>query len=169
MAFQVKSKNAFSDPKLVEALDSIEKVINSSSQIAGVNPGSVATTPTNAGSLNVTEANGIYDAAITDPSNERGETYFLEYDVSPSFSTAHTIQLGASRNWRGALNLGVNSYWRFYKQIIGSNPSAWINFGGSTPASVGFGGAAGPPMGTSSGSGSSKQSGRGFGPIGGTK
>lgn len=166
MAFHVPSKSGFEDVKLREAFTAIENTINKNLLVAGVNPGSVAATPVNSGSLVVAEANGIYDAVITDPANERGEIYFLEWDVVPSFATARQIHLGPSRYWRGALNLGVNSYWRCYKQIIGSNPSAWINFGGATPTAVGFGGAAGPTPGVPSGSGSSNQSGRGFGPLG---
>jgi hypothetical protein len=166
MSFQVASKSGFEDVKLKEAFTSIENAINKSLLITGVNPGSVAATPTNSGSLAVVELNGVYDATITDPANERGETYFLEYDTVPSFATARLIHLGPSRYWRGALHLGVNSYWRCAKQIIGSNISPWINFGGANPTAVGFGGVAGPVPGAPVGSGSSNQSGRGFGPIG---
>jgi hypothetical protein len=167
MAFHILSKSEFSDEKIREAFAGIESAINKNLAIVGVNPNSVATTPTNAGSLTVVQANGIYDATISDPANERGEVYLLEWDLVPSFATARLIHLGPSRYWRGALHLGVNSYWRFYKQIIGSNPSPWINFGGATPTAVGFGGAAGPTPGVPLGSGSSNQSGRGFGPLGG--
>jgi hypothetical protein len=165
-ALSIADKNGFTDPKLIKAFGTIEATVNSSLRIAGVNAGSVAAAPVNSGSLTVTEGLGIYDAVISDPANERGETYFLEWDTQPSFVTARMIQLGASRYWRGQLSLGVNSYWRFYKQLVGSNVSAWINFGGTTPAAVGFGGAAAPALGVPSGSGSSSQSGQGLGPIG---
>ena len=164
MAFQVKNLNTISDPLLQEALKSIEDTINNTGAISGVTPNAVATTPTNPGSLAVLQTAGIYDVTINDPANQRGETYFLEWDTQASFASARMIELGASRHYRGTLgNLG-NTYWRFYKQLQGSNASAWIN---SSANPVAGGGTAGPTPGVPKGSGSSSQSGQGLGTIGG--
>lgn len=164
MAFQIKNLSTIGDPLLQEALKSIEDTINQSGNTAGVNPAGVATAPQNAGSITVTQANGVYDVVINDSANERGEIYFVEWSLSSSFAPANMIQLGAARSWRGYLGLAANSYWRFYKQLQGSNPSAWINCSANP---IGHGGTAGPTPQFPQGSGSSNQSGRGLGPIGG--
>ncbi len=123
--------------------------------------------PTNIGSLAVTQANGVYDATMNDPAAQRGEIYFLEFDTVPSFATARPAYTGPLNYWRGSLALGVNSYWRFYKQIPGSNPSSPINFGGPNPTAVGFSGAAGPTPGVRiAGPNGLNRPGGGLGPIG---
>ena len=163
MSFKVKNLSAFPTPLQQESLKSIETVINSAHAVAGVNAGGSMPPPQNPGSIAVAQANGIYDVTINDPAAARGETYFVEWDTQSSFGTARMIQLGAARHWRGTFGDVGNTWWRFYKQVQGSDPSPWINFSG-TP--VAGGGAAGPAVGVPLGSGSSKQSGRGFGNIG---
>lgn len=165
MAFRVAKLSSVADPILSEAFKSIEDNINRSNAVAGVNPNGAATTPKNAGGLSVVQANGIYDVTISDSANERGETYFLEWALDSAFTTAHLISLGPARNWRGRLDLNGSSVWfRCYKQLQGSNPSAWIYFSGNPLTD---GGSSGPMPGTPKGSGSSNQAGRGFGTIGG--
>lgn len=167
MSFQVPSKTMFAHtPGMLEAFTAIERAINQLGSVAGIDAKDVAATPVNRGSLAVVQDNGFHDVTISDPANERGETYFLEYDTDPSFKTATTISLGPSRSWRGSLGLAQNSYWRMYKQIPGSNPSEPINFGGQTPVAVPAGGMPGPPRGAFVGSGSGSQSGQGYGLIG---
>jgi hypothetical protein len=164
MAFRVSHLDSVGDPVLQAALKSIEDALNQHGVIAGINPTGIAQTPQNAGNLTVTQANGVYDATITDSANQRGETYFLEWDTQASFATAHLIPLGPSRSWRGRLDVSGSKVWfRCYKQLQGSNPSPWINFSGNPLTD---GGSAGPAPGIPKGSGSSNQAGRGFGTIG---
>jgi hypothetical protein len=164
MAFKVRGLSAIADPALQDALKSIESAVNQTAVAAGVSPNGPAPAPTNAGNLTVVQSSSIYDVVISDPANQQGETYFLEWDTQASFATARMIQLGAARSWRGNLGNPGNTWWRLYKQLPGSNPSAWITFSGNPVAGSG---AAGPAPGVPKGSGSSNQSGRGFGTIGG--
>lgn len=169
MSFQIPSKSAFKDPLQFEALTAIEAAINSIGSVTGVNAKGVAATPSNPGSITVAQANGVYDVTITDLNAQRGEMYFIEFDTAASFATARRIDNGRSNYWRGHLALGVNSYWRFYKQLEGGNASAPINFGGTIPAAVGFANTAGagPTPGTPVPNANGvNQPGKGIGPIG---
>lgn len=168
MPLQLPNSLAIRDesPRTYEALVQVTNAINQGHAVAGVDATGVFTQPVNTGQLTVVEANGIFDATITDPSPQRQTVYFLEWDLQASFATARQIQLGASRYWRGMLGNIGNSYWRFAKQAQGSNISEWINFGGTTPKAVSSSGTAGPAPGVPAGSGSSSRSGQGFGPIG---
>lgn len=166
MAFQIPSKSAFKDPLLIEAFSAIEDAINRSASVSGVDPVNVAETPVNRGSLAVSEANGIHDVAISDPAYQRGETYFLEYAMDPSFKTVRQIPLGPSPAWRGSLGIPGNTYWRYYKQSMGSNPSPPINFGGQSPKAVQSSAAPGPALGTPQVNGATPQSGQGYGLLG---
>jgi hypothetical protein len=163
MSLKISNLSSIADPILQAALKSIEDAHNRLSAIVGVSSSGPAKVPQNAGNIAVVQTAGIYDVTISDPANQRGEVYFLEYDTQASFATAHLISLGPSRHWRGTLgNLG-NTWWRMYKQLAGSDASPWITFSGNPVAG---GGTTGPTLGTPKGSGSSNQSGRGLGPIG---
>jgi hypothetical protein len=169
MSFSVPNKSGFKDKKLEDAFSAIEGAINSSAKVNGIDASGVAPTPNNSGSIAVAQANGVYDVTISDPGAQRGEIYFIEYDTAPSFATARRIDNGRSNYWRGHLALGVNSYWRFYKQLEGGNASTPINFGGSVPTLVGFantagaGPAPGIPIPNTNGI---NQPGKGIGPLG---
>lgn len=158
-----------SHPKIYEALTKIVNSMNQAHQVAGVNPAGTANAPTNNGALAVQSDSGIYDAVINDPSANRGEHYFLQWDTDPSFQTARTIYLGPTRSWRGSLGGVGATYWRHQKQLLGSNISESVNFGGSKPQAVPGNGLGGPTPGAPQGSGSSKQPGHGWGPIGAIK
>jgi hypothetical protein len=168
MALQLSNSVALQkeSPQAYEAVVQLKNAVNQTAQILGADATGPAQTPTNNGSLAVSQSGGIYDVAITDPSAERGEQYFIEWSNGASFSQAYVISLGPSRNWRGYLgNIGT-TYWRFYKQTPGSNASPWINFGGTTPAPVGGDSSSGGPApGAANGSGTGG-SGQGYGPIG---
>jgi hypothetical protein len=164
MSLKVSNLSSIADPILQAALKSIEDAHNRLSAIVGVSSSGPAATPQNAGNIAVVQTNGVYDVTITDSANQRGETYFLEWATDAGFTTAHLISLGPARNWRGRLDLsGSKIYWRFYKQLIGSDPSPWINYSGNPLTD---GGSAGPAPGTPKGSGSSNQGGRGYGNVG---
>lgn len=157
-------------PKIYEALIKVQNVVNQGHAVAGVNPAGTANTPVNNGMLAINQDSGIYDAVISDPAADRGEHYFLQWDTTPSFSTARTIYLGPTRSWRGALGAVGKTYWRHQKQLLGSNISDPVNFGGDKPMPVQANNAiGGPTPGVPQGSGSSKVSGHGWGPIGATK
>lgn len=153
-------------PQGYDALLAIVKSANQIASTAGVGAVGTAQTPDNNGSIDVVAADGIFDIAMTDPNPQRGEYYFLEYDLTGSFSDAIVISLGPSRNWRGMLG-NQTYFFRWYKQLLGSNVSGYAFFGGTTPAGVAGGGAlAGPAPHDTEGSGTSSQPGQGWGPIG---
>lgn len=156
----VREKNS----QLYNALKDIVNGVNQVGVVAGIGAHSPLSLPTNNGSLSVIAANGIFDAMIIDPSAVRGEFYFLEWGQLPSFTDAVVIPLGQSRNWRGQLG-NLTTYWRFYKQFIGSSASVHITFGNPATAVVG-GGSAGPTPQATQGSGTARVPGHGFGPIG---
>ncbi len=152
-------------PQLHTALSNVIDGVNTVGSVAGIGSGSPLAPPTNTGMLSVKAMNGVFDAAIMDPNPQRGEHYFLEWDTTPSFSNAKTIPLGPGRNWRGSLG-NMTTYWRHYKQMLGSDVSPHAYFGSqSAPTPVNGGGAAGPTPHPSQGSGSSTIPGKGFGPI----
>lgn len=153
-------------PQAYESLLSIVKSANSIAATTGVGALSPAPAPNNSGSIDVTAADGIFDVAITDPNPQRGEYYFLEYDLTGSFSDAIVVALGPSRNWRSMLGSGTY-FFRWYKQLLGSTVSGYAYFGGTSPVGVVGGGAlAGPAAHDTEGSGTSSQPGQGWGPIG---
>lgn len=155
-------------PELYEALQSIVKGINQTAQVSGVGSNGPAPMPANSGMLTVTQQNGIYDAAIVDNNPLRGEEYHIEFDTQPSFATARLVKDGGpGRYYRANLGSMGSTYWRYYKQSKGSNPSPYIYHGGSVPKAVtSTAGATGPAPGVPNGSGSSTRSGHGWGLIG---
>ena len=140
------------DPYLYETLTKIVSAVNAASASAGVDPATPAPAPTPIATLTVQAANGWFDIAIADPSNQRpGLFYFAESDTSPGFNHPRVYVLGASRNLY--VQLGNQTlYWRSYSQYIGSQPSAPVTFG-SPPIAVTGGGASGPAPQLSQGSG----------------
>jgi hypothetical protein len=156
------------DPRLYDALKKIITDSNAAHSLVGVNPGSVTTTPTNNGSINVLQGNGTYDAAINDPSSQRGDEYFIEYDTQKSFGTARLVHHGISPYYRANLgNLGT-TYWRYYKMVKGSNVSGPINHGGLIPRAVAAGGTIDPVPQVPRPSKVAWSPGNGYGPIGAT-
>ena len=111
---------------------------------------------------------GLVHAVINDQSElRRGIHYFLEYDTNSSFMQPHVVHLGASRSM-SPINLPAldddgnpqTFYFRAYKQLPGSHPSAPMLFGGETQRltlipSTGSGTA--PANGQSAGQGFGKQ------------
>ena len=151
------------DINTYETLVALRNAIISLSQTTGGAALGVRQTPTNAGSIVVTENSGNYHVRITDPSASYGEEYFIQYATKPDFSDAVTIDNGASRDLDTYMNISVSTYWRFQKQLSGSNPSPWVNFGSPT-AVAGSGTGTAPPSGGGSGTG-----GGGYGVPGKTK
>jgi hypothetical protein len=151
-------------PQVYESLKDIVNAVNQLSQTAGIAPKGATATPQNLSALNVTAADGIFDAQINDPSPARGENYFLEWDENQSFSNAKTIPLNVGRSWRG--QLGARTlYFRTYKQLPGSNVSPHVyNSGGVNGAQSNNG--LGPAPQKTTGSGTSMIPGHGIGPIG---
>jgi hypothetical protein len=160
------------DPYLGETLRAIQKAINQGHATAGVDPTGPFPTPAAPSSIIVTAANGWFDVSIMDSNPQRGLVYFIDYDTNPNFPAARTEYRGPTRNWY--VQLGNQTlYWRCHSQYLGSNPSPFTVFGGSTPTPVVGGGASGPAPATSQGTGSGSQAGAspqppvsgGFGPI----
>jgi len=149
------------DPRLYEVLSQLVKSQNMLNNLHGLDTSGIVTAPPDIGSLVVTAANGVFRATITDRGAvNKGITYFLEHDVSASFLTPVTVNLGPSRNWLEFLGSG-NFFFRAYSQYPLSPPSAKIL---STPAFVAGGGAiAGPNPQPSPGSGTSPLPGSGYG------
>src|SRR5882757_5314465 len=93
------------DPKLAEALDDLLGLNSTTMKQINASPNGQAQPPNAPNALTVTAAHGIFDVKIDDNSSpvNRGVNYFLEYSESPAFTAPTTIDLGASRNWRGLL------------------------------------------------------------------
>ncbi len=154
-------------PQAYSALKDIVAGENNIGRIAGIGVLSPAQAPQNTGTMDVLGADGIFDVAIIDPNPQRGEHYFVEWDVLPGFTSAYTIYLGPSRSWRGFLG-DATRYWRWYKQLFGSNVSSYAYFGtAALPTPVAGGGAfSGPALHSTVGSGTSRIAGKGWGDIG---
>jgi hypothetical protein len=151
-------------PRTYEAIKQVVSAVNSIGRATGVDPSGSIAAPDPIGGISVVAADGIFDLAITDNSAvHRGIYYFAESDTSPDFTAPHVYFLGSSRNLRVSLG-NQTLYWRAYSQYLGSQPSAPVAFGAPPTAVVG-GGAAGPPLQTSSGSGTAggQAGGSGFG------
>lgn len=158
---QLFSHLQHSDPRTYEGISKVIDALNGLNVRVGADPTGLITPPSAVGSVSVTAANGIFDAAITDKSPvTHGIEYFLEYDASPSFANATTIHLGPARNWRGYLG-NATLYWRAYSSYRSSPPSPHIPFG--APTAVVGGGSAGPTIQNTQGSGTSPLPGYGFG------
>jgi len=121
-----------------------------------------------AGSIAVVGSSGVIDVKITDNVPKSGEEYFVEYDTSPSFTSAHVISLGPGRNRRFGDVPGITTFWRCYKSTKLGGASNIITFG-TPPTGVNPGGTAGPPPSGGSGSGTSGGSGGGYGGGGGRR
>jgi hypothetical protein len=151
-------------PYTYEAIKHLVSAVNSIGRATGVDPSGSIAAPDPIGRITVVAADGIFDLAITDNSAvHRGIYYFAESDSSPDFTAPHVYFLGSSRNLRVSLG-NQTLYWRAYSQYLGSQPSAPVAYGAPPTAVVG-GGAAGPPLQTSSGSGTAggQAGGSGFG------
>lgn len=134
------------DPRLYEVVVALRNAI----------PNLTIPAPPEVAALDVTAANGVFHAVITDLGHpQKGVGYFLEYDTVPGFPSPHVIDLGASRDWRGYLG-NLTLYWRAYSQYmppLNSPPSPTLMFGGSGPIAVVGGGSSGPSLPDSTGSG----------------
>jgi hypothetical protein len=154
--------------RLYEAIADIDQQIGNVAQQTNSSRASQPSAPPKISALNVTAADGIFDAKITDTSaSYRGIEYFLEHSPTPHFSAPTVIHLGTTRNWRGALG-NQSLYWRAYSGYSTSPASAPVYHGGAQPkVVVGGGQSSGPPMQASSGSGTAttrgNQGGSGYG------
>lgn len=163
------------DPETVLIGEALNQLVQSHNALAaniGADPNGVFPTPQAIGSLTVTAANGLFDAAIIDASvvgnpKQTNIEYFLEYSSDPNFINppAIVVPMGASRNI-AHLFLGSRTlYFRAYSQYLNSQPSAKVTFGIPPTAVVGGGAIAGPTPNASQGSGSANAGtpGSGFG------
>lgn len=99
-------------PELGEALDDLAGHIENTMTQTNASVNGQSNPPPAPSSLNVTAAQGIFDAAITDNSPvNRGINYFLQYSQNPRFTAPTTIDLGQSRNYRAHLG-NQTLYWR---------------------------------------------------------
>lgn len=147
-------------PEVGEALDDLASHIESTMKQTNASTAGQAPAPGNIQSVTVTASQGIFDAAIVDNSAiSRGINYFLEYSLSPQFSSPVVVDLGASRNWRGYLG-NQTLYWRGYSAYPTSPRSTPIVFSahGQPVAVVGGGASTGPTPLPSQGSGTSSGS-----------
>lgn len=120
--------------------------------------------PIASGGLTVSGSNGVLDIAITDKHPQMGEDYFLEYALTPGFGDAHTVYLGAQRNYRESSLPGTTTYWRWYKSTKLGGTSNRIAFGSPTGVASGNFSTTnpGPVPGASQGSGQSQLPGYGW-------
>ncbi len=146
---------------------------------ANVAPVGQVAAPPPISNLNVTAADGIHKAVITDNSPvQQGIIYHFEKSASPDFPTGQTylVQSGPSRTLDHLHGEG-EIHWRAYSQYPASAPSTPVYFGTQqAPTPVNAGGTiVGPIAPTSTASGTDQgqlpQGGKGFGPgpeVGGT-
>jgi hypothetical protein len=147
-------------PDIGRALQYHQDALNNIGQQSNASPVGAPPAPAPHVGLTVKGGGGIFDAAIDDNSPKyRGHSNFLEYSDNPSFSNAHVIHLGPSRNWRGSLGPGT-FHFRSYSSYPTSPASAPIYH----PAVSGEGSAA-PQMQAGKGSGTSQTPGYGFGNV----
>lgn len=159
--YRNRSKIKEQNPDIFEALEDITATMESMGQQVNASSTGVISSPPSISSLQVTAAQGIFDAAIGDNNSPvvRGINYFLEYSTSPTFVAPHVIDLGSSRNWRGFLGNQV-FYFRAYSAYPTSPRSDPTYYGTPTvPTAVQGGGTAtGPVPLASQGSGTTQGS-----------
>lgn len=143
------------DARLAETLRTLNEAIGLVASKAGVS-GSATQAPPNVRSILVTAANGFFNVVLTDPQGlvqpSLGIHYFIDWDLTPAFSSPQTIDNGPSRNGYFALG-NLTTYWRAYSQYRNSPRSAFLVYGGTKPIAVVGGGGAGPAPAASQGSG----------------
>jgi hypothetical protein len=133
--------------KLYQALHSaqsgvqnIEKQTNSD---ATANP-SAPPPPT---AVSVSAQNGIFHVSVQHNADfYRGIHYHAEYADNPNYTNPFPIDMGSSREWRGALG-NLNTHWRIGASYGTSPPSEWLYHGSaSSPTMVSGGGPDGPAL-----------------------
>lgn len=168
LSYKNRAYLAQKDPLLAEALDDVLARLYAAASQTNANPTGVPPKPPAIGALNVTAANGIVHAQITDNSPvQRGIVYHFESSTTSNFSAPTLLQSGPSRDYRGALG-SQPIFMRAYSQYPTGEPSAPVFHGtGATPAQINPGGSAGPAYPPSKGSGTAPttgtQGGAGFG------
>jgi hypothetical protein len=135
------------DPELGDLLDDMLGYDQNIANQVNASPTGTIQPPPNVSAVTVTAANGVFSAAITDSNPVvRGINYFLEYSETPSFNAPKVVDLGASRNWEGALG-NRTLYFRGYSQYPTSARSAPVYHGSQTsPTAVPGGGTIAPPV-----------------------
>lgn len=142
------------------ALQYIQNAINNLGVQTNAAPVGATPVPQAHAGLSVKGGAGIFDVAIADNSPKyQGHSNFVEYSPDASFSNAHVISLGPSRNWRGSLGSGTYHF-RSYSAYPTSQPSQPVYH-----PSVSGGGAVEPAMQQGQGSGTSQIPGAGFGNV----
>lgn len=168
--YKNRAQIASANPLLAEALDDILGRLNLAAQQTNANPTGAPPTPPQIGSLNVTAANGIIHAQITDGSPvQRGIIYHFESSTTTNFSQPTLLQSGPSRDYRAAVG-SQPIYMRAYSQYPTGNPSGKVYHGTqATPTQINPGGAPGPAWPASKGSGTAStngtQGGAGYGLV----
>jgi len=148
------------DDDIGRALQYVQRAVNNIGQQTNAAPVGVTPPPQAHASLSVKGGAGIFDVAIADDSPKFiGHSNFVEYSQDSSFSNAHVISLGPSRNWRGSLGAGPYNF-RSYSAYPTSAPSQPVYH-----ASVSGAGIKEPPMQQTQGSGTSQTPGAGFGNV----
>lgn len=164
-------------PGLRDALRLIQDAVNNVAAQTGSAAQGKTQPPPPIQQLNVKVSNGeLVHATISHNSPiDKPVHYFLEYDTDPGFGRPQVEHLGASRG--RVLNLptldddGVAQtyYMRAYAQYPGSDPSAKIPFGGSSPTPITLSGTTRLTHSPSTGSGTASpvgdQGGSGFGRV----
>lgn len=154
--------------------DQIQTAVNQQGQAIGVDSSSHTTPPDAPNAIDVKAANGTAHVVLTD-NNQRNRAlhYFVEASTDPSFpdQQTHTEYLGPGRSKFFPLPGNDDSnnpqpwYFRSYSMHLGSEQrSAHQTFGGSaTPTPVTVGGTTQLTPLSTTGSGTTVQSGQGFG------
>jgi hypothetical protein len=148
------------DSDIGRALQYVQNAVNNIGQQTNAAPVGVTPAPQAHASLTVKGGAGIYDIAIADNSPKFiGHSNFVEYSQDASFSNAHVISLGPSRNHRASLGAGPYHF-RSYSAYPTSQPSQPVYH-----AAVSGAGTVEPPMQQGQGSGTSQTPGAGFGNV----
>ncbi len=148
----------------------VETMINSIAKQTGADPRGVFPVTPQVNNVSVTAANGIFNVQVQDsgvtnnPSlSGRAITYFVEFSTDSAFNNVvHSEAWHAIRNQNIFLG-NQNLFVRAYSQLQGSAPSKPIVFGGAVPIAVIGGGVTAPTQQLYQGSGTSLNSGNGYG------
>lgn len=155
-------------PLVGRAFDKIGQWISNVNLYNGLDITGNPSTPPTINSLDVTQANGVYHAVITDNGDiYRPVNYFVHYSTDSTFApqNTHVVDLGSSRTQRLPLFPPQNQpvYFRAFSQYKNGGPASTpVNHGGTTPTGIASTSTiAGPSFPTSTGSGTGTGNGAG--------
>jgi hypothetical protein len=133
--------------KLAQALKAIQSASNTIEKQTNTDVNANPSAPPAPTAVSVSAANGIFHVSVQHNGDfYRGVNYHAEYATDPNFTNPFPIDMGSSREWRGALG-NENLHFRVAASYGHTPPSEWLYHGGaSSPTMVTGGGVSGPAL-----------------------